>query len=836
MDTHEEQLDPEDLRASALPPAKPARFEQPVTWLLGSDLLRHIGWIVLNSFFGRRLGGLDWMHAEPLITEKDRFEQAIAAETAPGKDEFWFDYIADSGDSQEATYSVAYLCLSDLWVDDAKVGEQAAFDQAPDRQLLPRGQFLFIGGDTAYHVSNPRTLLQRFRAPFCWAQKDLEDRKRASAGRNGRIYAIPGNHDYYDSLRGFNRQFRRPIKGPGLLTIPCFERVQEASYLALELPFGWWLLGLDTQKGELDFRQRHFFQTVLAERKPAKLIVATPEPSTAFDLRVPEDAPIVRNLRNLGSGLEKPLRDDAPLPEGHCRLDIAGDVHHYARYGGPPERASYASIVSGLGGAFLHPSHTVLGNVEAAKKFPSEDQSRRVINARLFKVLPVLKAGNLPLFGFLLAIVLFLAWHSRGTGEFLRWLVEEFEALCRGQSPQEWSLVHVLGTHREKLLHTSAGFWSIVVGGAGVMLAFLSLQRSARSMRRPLLAYLGFLLIALAPFTPGWSWLGKPSAGLTQSAILLMFVIFGLFVGGAAIWHRELLNERAMEGSFVTWLDRWLSLGIAACGLVGVMGAFVSYGDQPARTVAIHLTFLVFFLISALGLPVIAVLAGGQKEWRVPFRQSWAVWQSGLLFVLRWLRRGSWLLLGLWHGMLQFVIPLLWVSRGLSWAMVPGALLLVLMNVAGYRVALWRRTGMARVGLVLLWFLAGATSLAIPLIFPSETWIAREVGAVGATETSFWYIAGAVVFTGILTAVASGYWFSWYLAVSLAFDRHANEAGAVSRVADFAELVRVKLTPETLTAYVIGIDRVETDGEKLEPRLVDVFTLRVQEKATGESA
>lgn len=846
MDTHREDIDPDDVRASALPPPpKPDRFEQPVTWLLGSDLLRQIGWIMLNSFFGRRLGGLDWMHAGPVSVEKDEFETVRAEAGEPGKEEFWFDYIADSGDSQEATYSIAYLCLSDLLVDEARVGAPVEFVQGParglaqesDRRLLPRGQFLFVGGDTAYHVSNPRTLLQRFRAPFCWAAKDLEDRGRASVSRKGRIYAIPGNHDYYDSLRGFNRQFRRPIKGEGLLSIPSFERMQEASYLALELPHGWWFLGLDMQGGELDFRQRTFFQRVLADKKPDKLILATPEPSTVFDRRADEESAIVRTLRSLEGGLEKPLLDDEPLPEGHCRLDLAGDIHHYARYGGTPERASYASVVSGLGGAFLHPSHTALGEVAAAGKFPSVKESRRVVNDRLFKVLPVLKAGNLPLFGFLLMIVLFLAWTSKGTADCLRRMIGGIEQISRGEWPSAWSLADALASHGGTLF-SSAGFWSLVLGDVGVGLALVSLRRSSTTMRRPVLAYLGFLLVALAPFTPGWPWLGKPAPGLAQSAILFMFVVFGIFIIAAAVWHREFLNELAMRSSVssVSWLDRWLSLGIGACGFVGVMGAFVSYGDQPTRTVAIHLAFLALFLFCLVGLPLIAMRASGPHQWQVRLRLPWVSWQRALRLVLRWLRSGVWLLPGLWHGVLQFAIPLLWVKYGVSWVIIPGVLILAVLNYAGYRVALWQRRSAARVGLVLLWLLAGVISIAMPLHFPSATWVVWDLEALRITDMAFWSVMGVVAGTGALTAIWSGLWFSWYLAVCLAFDRHNNEAGAVARIADFAEIVRIKLTPEALTAYVIGVDRVQTDGDKLRPRLVDVFTLRVQGEAPASAS
>ena len=31
------------------------------------------------------------------------------------------------------------------------------------------------------------------------------------------------------------------------LTLPGFSEVQETSYVALKLPFGWWMWGLDTE-------------------------------------------------------------------------------------------------------------------------------------------------------------------------------------------------------------------------------------------------------------------------------------------------------------------------------------------------------------------------------------------------------------------------------------------------------------------------------------------------------------------------------------------------------------------------------------------------------------
>jgi hypothetical protein len=60
-----------------------------------------------------------------------------------------------------------------------------------------------------------------------------------------------------------------------------------------------------------------------------------------------------------------------------------------------------------------------------------------------------------------------------------------------------------------------------------------------------------------------------------------------------------------------------------------------------------------------------------------------------------------------------------------------------------------------------------------------------------------------------------------------------NESGGAARIEGYKEFVRVRLTKETLTAYVIAIDEPATDGEKLAPRIVDTFTLTVRSEKTG---
>lgn len=74
-------------------PQKPqtkAHFKKPVQWLLGRQLIGALKWIALYAVFQDKLDARDWMKAEPIAIPNDQVKDG----------EFWFDYIADTGDSQ----------------------------------------------------------------------------------------------------------------------------------------------------------------------------------------------------------------------------------------------------------------------------------------------------------------------------------------------------------------------------------------------------------------------------------------------------------------------------------------------------------------------------------------------------------------------------------------------------------------------------------------------------------------------------------------------------------------------------------------------------------------
>ena len=289
------------------PPRNGRVFEKPVAWLFGPQLIGGLKGILLYTAYGDKLDPRDWMTAKVF----DDFSQYDG-------EEFWFDYLSDAGDGTKAMYSLAYLTMCrSLWT-TANPAANADVKTTPGDPAvpyeLPRGEFLFVGGDTAYHASDYMTLVNRMQHPFKYAFEDLVKNKLIAANEPRRpIFGIPGNHDYYDQVDGFRRQFRKPTRPEGplppgrsnrrnaQLTLPGFERLQEASYVSLHLPYDWWFWGLDIEPGPItrqQLRQRCFFRST--QKPPDKLIVATSAPSTVFGRAATKDQFITTSLRFLG--------------------------------------------------------------------------------------------------------------------------------------------------------------------------------------------------------------------------------------------------------------------------------------------------------------------------------------------------------------------------------------------------------------------------------------------------------------------------------------------------------------------------------------------------------
>jgi hypothetical protein len=267
--------------------------------------------------------------------ERDEYGRPITS-----RDELWLDYVADTGDGFDATYAVAYS----LGRDRLQVGKQE----------LPRGQVLVMGGDAVYPTPSPEGYDDRFRGPFHAALPDV------AAGNKPTIYALPGNHDWYDGLTAFFRVF-----AGRKTTIGAWTTRQKRSYFALRLPHGWWLFALDAQQGaHIDDPQLEYFHRIIHERMASgdRIILCTPDPAwvqgdrDADTYRATEY--FLRKVIDL-DGQQSWLNETFPtMPQRAKQLTIplmiSGDWHHYSRY----ERAGHDEdrrhlITCGGGGAYL---------------------------------------------------------------------------------------------------------------------------------------------------------------------------------------------------------------------------------------------------------------------------------------------------------------------------------------------------------------------------------------------------------------------------------------------------------------------------------------------------
>lgn len=805
-------------------------FKGPVRWLLGRQLISSLKGIALYSGFGDKLTPKDWMQGEIISFGDDQAKDG----------EFWFDYIADSGDGQMATYSIAYLCLSELGVKAAaSVGSNVSVNKNDSEHdmTLPRGAFLFVGGDTSYHIADYPTLAERFQDPFRWAFRDLQAAGKLSTDPATRcqLFGIPGNHDYYDALDGFHRQFRRPLTQENQanrrgqmpqLSIFGFKRCQAASFVALQLPFGWWLWGVDAQEGKIDLRQEEFFRGISPKGVPDKLIVATPTPTTVFgkcaEEKKPDEKPGWKSkMVGLFERLDLErlfLKDGQGLGQGKCRLDLSGDVHHYARYWGgaqsaSPNGANYASVVSGLGGAFLHPTQTDVGKVGAQVLYPSKDDSQEEVARRLFNPLIVIGGGYVCLVGAMIALITyFAATVAPSTQSLVDALLPEPVRIAGGAGRISTELTTGTGLFadlRRTTFNIGDGvksFGEIFKGGEWLLLLAAILltvasgwysHRRFRRARKQVVKWYQYWPVGLMLFLAGLCYVGvvfwaDREAKLNPFFCSLMVLLFQTIALLAVVWSSRYSTSLFKQANkrTVKVRDYVLVAVLLVYAAVSLFFGVWQYGRYSAAVLLSDLTFAVVVLAVVVGLIVLAYKVGGRlcgTGGKIGFG-----------------------VLGAVHAVLQLAVPFLLIRVGTWWTLAGALVSVGVFAVIGYVIA--RRNH--RRWLVVTGLIYGGWMFYLPLGFSSSS-----------LQMPYWVTLVAVFVLGFLMSCV---WLGWYLAVSLAFNGHNNEAGGAARIERFKQLIRFRVRENDLTGFVIAVDDPQTDGSKLKPRLVDVFTLSVK--------
>ncbi|MFB9331162.1 metallophosphoesterase [Paenibacillus aurantiacus] len=291
------------------------------------------------------------------------------------RDEIWIDYVSDLGDGFNSTYTIAYyLTRSRLTIRDI---------ESNNSYSTSRGDILIFGGDQVYPTANRKEYKERLIAPYHMAMGYSKD-------PHPQLFAIPGNHDWYDGLLSFTRLFcsRKWFNG--------WQCPQTKSYFGIKLPHKWWLLGTDVQlNSDIDGPQVKFFENLADQMKEGdRVILCNAEPYWVSSNKYKNYDPSYseNNLFFLEKLLKKRIQ-----------IFIAGDQHHYRRFefipkdsdGKPDESRKVEKITSGGGGAFLHPTHDLREKLlyefvsedikdreervfERKKDFPEENISKRL--------------------------------------------------------------------------------------------------------------------------------------------------------------------------------------------------------------------------------------------------------------------------------------------------------------------------------------------------------------------------------------------------------------------------------------------------------------------------
>ncbi|GIH99718.1 metallophosphoesterase family protein [Planobispora takensis] len=294
---------------------------------------------ILAALFGDPSGQV---RARWVGSQRDRGVDPSLRIPADVGSEFSFLVLGDTGEGDASQYAVVPGML--------RIGEGTDFAVIASDVIYPTGS----GNEYEDKFFRP---YQNYRAP---------------------IYAVPGNHDWYDGLGGFMRVFcdahalqarregfklspsglrgllwRRPEKideerlarARERRALPEQQATQPGPYWAMETPT-LLIVGVDTGiRGELDREQAHWLREVSRDPRPKMLITGKPiytrneyKPSKLEGGGTIDD--IVRDPRH-----------------GYVAV-IGGDVHNYQRFPVEVGERTIQYIVAGGSGAFTHATHT----------------------------------------------------------------------------------------------------------------------------------------------------------------------------------------------------------------------------------------------------------------------------------------------------------------------------------------------------------------------------------------------------------------------------------------------------------------------------------------------
>lgn len=304
----------------------------------------------------------DKRELQAALTGSDEAEDSYEHEEGA----LWCDYVADLGDGFDATYSIARLLAGDLTL---------AFEGTT--HTTRRGAFLLLGGDQVYPTAARDEYQNRFLGPYRAALPYLGADQPA-------VYALPGNHDWYDGLTSFLRIFCQHKLSGGGRWIGAWRTRQRRSYFALRLPQDWWIWAVDSQlASDLDHPQLLYFEKLIAkipeaDRARQKIILVTAEPSWV-NCPHPDAPKTCRRMTEAFNTLAHFEKTYVRAKGLQLKLVLSGDLHHYVRYAS--DDGDTMRITSGGGGAYLLGTDGMPASLEVREgtdETVAADEPRRV--------------------------------------------------------------------------------------------------------------------------------------------------------------------------------------------------------------------------------------------------------------------------------------------------------------------------------------------------------------------------------------------------------------------------------------------------------------------------
>lgn len=305
-----------------------SKYPRMAHWFSPKLLSKLLNNVILSSIFGRYADRRLMVAALDTVTPEIHLQRAtkLRKTFTPDSDgAVWIDWVADLGDGFDSTYAVATLL--------ARKELMVGIDR------LPRGQALFMGGDEVYPAASAQAYKNQLRQPYAWAFPD-HDRK---SDEGVPLFAIPGNHDWYDGLVLFLAFFCREKPWH----VGSWRSQQRRSYFAVQITDRWWIWAADIQLADdMDQPQADYFTAIAREMpRDSRIILCSAEPGWLYTHTNAKSWRIMSYAIEIAQSADRGLK----IP-----LLLSGDTHHYSRYSA---KDGTQFVTSGGGGAFLHPTH-----------------------------------------------------------------------------------------------------------------------------------------------------------------------------------------------------------------------------------------------------------------------------------------------------------------------------------------------------------------------------------------------------------------------------------------------------------------------------------------------